>query len=122
MVGNVAVETQAAKPSVGQIEVNFLTQPRLGANAEAVADDQHPDHQLRIDRGASDIAVRRSKMRTNVRKIDEPVDFTQHVPIAVVRAPTNMFRLLNFLPVISPSPAPAGPRRAGQIAISPNHA
>src|SRR5450432_4052313 len=79
MVGNVAVETQAAKPSVGQIEVNFLTQPPLGANAEAVVDDQHPDHQLRIDRGASDIAVKKSKMRPDVRKIDEPVDLAQDV-------------------------------------------
>jgi len=27
----------------------FLAQPALGANAEAIADNQHPDHQLGID-------------------------------------------------------------------------
>src|SRR6188472_1407939 len=50
MIRNLAVETQATEPAVGQIEVNFLAQPTLGTNAQAVADDEHPDHQLGIDR------------------------------------------------------------------------
>ena len=46
MVGNIAVEPEAAEPAVGQIEVDLLAQAPLGADAEAVAHDQHPDHQL----------------------------------------------------------------------------
>jgi hypothetical protein len=79
MIGHIAVEPQSAKPAIGQIEVNLLAQPPLGTNAEAVADKQHPDHQLRIDRGASDVAVIGLKMCPNARQVDEPVDPTQHV-------------------------------------------
>ena len=32
--------------------MHLFAQPALGTNAHAVADDQHPDHQLRIDRRA----------------------------------------------------------------------
>ena len=39
MVRNVAAECQATKPVLGQIEVELLAQPTLGANTEAAADD-----------------------------------------------------------------------------------
>jgi hypothetical protein len=47
----VAVETEPAKPATGQVEVNLLAQASLRADPEAVADEQHPDHQLGIDQG-----------------------------------------------------------------------
>ena len=40
MIGNVAVEPQATEPAICQIEADLLAQSTLGANAEAVADDQ----------------------------------------------------------------------------------
>src|SRR6202007_814080 len=38
------------KPPIGQIEVDLIAQAPLRSNAEAVADQEHPDHQLGIDR------------------------------------------------------------------------
>ncbi len=58
MVGHIAIEPKPAKPPISQIEVDFLAQAPLGANAEAVADDEHPDHQLRIDRWPPKRAVK----------------------------------------------------------------
>src|ERR1700722_12197816 len=57
MIRDVAIEPQATEPAISQIEVELLAQPPLGANAEAVADNLHPDHQLRIDRRATRLAV-----------------------------------------------------------------
>lgn len=31
--------------------MDFFAQTPLGADAEAIADEQHPDHQFRIDEG-----------------------------------------------------------------------
>ena len=62
------------KPAIGKVEVDLVTQPPFGANAEAIADNEHPDHQLRIDRRATRLAVVRLQMRPNLRKVDEPVD------------------------------------------------
>jgi hypothetical protein len=48
---HVPLKTQAAEPAVSQVEVHLLAQAALRSNAEAVAHDQHPQHQLGIDRG-----------------------------------------------------------------------
>lgn len=57
VVGHRAIETQPAEPSVSKVEMNFLAQPPLGADAERVADEQHADHQLGVDRCPPGLAV-----------------------------------------------------------------
>ncbi len=46
--------------------MHFLAQAPFGPDAEAVADEQHPDHQLRIDRGPTHLAVERTQMRADI--------------------------------------------------------
>ena len=55
MIGNLTIQSQAAKPSIGEIQVNLFAQPPLGADGEAIADNEHPDHQLRVDRGSANL-------------------------------------------------------------------
>jgi hypothetical protein len=57
MVWHRAVQAQSAKPPVRQIEMDLVAQPTLGADPQAIADDQHPDHQLRVDRGPPGLAI-----------------------------------------------------------------
>jgi len=45
MIGHIAVQPEATEPPIRQIEVNLLAQPPLRSDAEAIADQQHPDHQ-----------------------------------------------------------------------------
>ena len=100
MIGNLAIEAQATKPAISQIEVDLLAQPPLGADAEAIADNQHPDHQLGIDRGSSDLAVIGLKMRPNLRQIDEAVNLAQEVIVRdmTLKAEAVEQRLLHHLP------------------------
>ncbi len=79
MVGHVAIEPEAAEPAIRQIEVNLLAQPPLGADAEAVAHDQHPDHQFGIDRGSANGAVEWSQLPPQLAELDEPVDRAQQM-------------------------------------------
>jgi hypothetical protein len=74
MVRNPIRQVQAAEPAVRQIEVDLLAKPSLRADAEAVANEQHPDHQLRIDRGPARRAVERRQARADVPEVDEQVD------------------------------------------------
>lgn len=53
VVKHITVQPQAAEPAVGQIAVDLLAQPPLRPSAKPVADDEHPHHQLRIDRRAT---------------------------------------------------------------------
>jgi len=62
VVWDASLQTEVAKPAIGEVQVNLLAEASLGADAEAVADDQHPDHQLRIDRRPPSRAVEWSEV------------------------------------------------------------
>lgn len=51
VIRNGPFQAEPAEPPVGEVQVHLLAQPALGADAEAVTDDEHADHQLRVDRG-----------------------------------------------------------------------
>ena len=53
--------------------MDLIADPPFGPNSEAVADQQHADHQFGIDRGPACVAVERSQMPANAAEIDEAV-------------------------------------------------
>ena len=57
MVGNRVLEPEPAEPPVSHVEFHFLAQPAFRADRVAVADQEHPDQQLRANRGPADFAV-----------------------------------------------------------------
>ena len=59
MVWNLIVEIELAEPAVRKCSATSLAQPALVTNGIAVTDQKHPDHQLGIDRGPADLAVKR---------------------------------------------------------------
>src|SRR5438552_16157671 len=75
------------------MKFDLLAQPTLEADAIAVADDEHSDHQLRVDRGSADVAVERRQLLAKVSQhprhdwIDAQYPrglFQQHRPEAVI--------------------------------------
>jgi hypothetical protein len=79
MVGHLVIEAEAAEPPVGQVEMDVLAQPTLGPDPHHVADDQHPDDQLGIDRGPARVAVERPKPRPHPVHVEEAVDLPKQV-------------------------------------------
>jgi len=59
--------------------MHLLAQPPLRPDAHAITDNQHPDHQLGIDRGPSSLAVERPQMLADAGQIDEPVNRTEQM-------------------------------------------
>jgi hypothetical protein len=57
--------------------VNLVAKPPLGPDAHAVADDQHSDHQLRINRGPSNLTVEGLQCLTQAIKVEMPVNAAQ---------------------------------------------
>ena len=68
------IQAEPAKPAIGQIEMHLFARPPFRADAEAVSDDQHADHQLGINRGAADPAVERSQMPPQTIEIEKTID------------------------------------------------
>jgi hypothetical protein len=59
--------------------VDLITQPPLRSNAEAVTDQQHPDHQFGINRRSTNTTVERRQVPPNLLKVDKPIDRPQQV-------------------------------------------
>ena len=74
MIGNLVFKPEPAEPPVGQVELDLLAQPALGTDRIAVADQKHPDHQLRIDRRASRMTVERRKLGAQPTQIKNRID------------------------------------------------
>ena len=62
------VEIEATKPAIRKVKLDLLAQPPLGADAIAIADDQHPDHRLWINRGPANAAI---KARQPIAKLNQ---------------------------------------------------
>jgi len=102
-----AVEAEAAEPAIGEIEVYLLAEPALRSDAQAIADEQHPDHQLGIDRGAAGLAVIGPQVLAQARQIHEPVDPPQQVIVrdVALQAEAVKQRLLHHRPLAHHRPA-----------------
>jgi hypothetical protein len=79
VVRHLAVEAKPTEPAVSEVQVNFLAQPPFGTNAVAVANQQHPDEQLGINRRPASRAIKWCQVASNVLQIDKVVDRPQQV-------------------------------------------
>jgi hypothetical protein len=68
MIRNLVIEFESAEPAIAEMKFDLLAQLPFKADAIAVTDNEHPDHQLRIDRGPPDVAV---EWRQLLAKIDQ---------------------------------------------------
>jgi hypothetical protein len=55
--GDLVIEIEPPEPPVREVKRYLFAQLPLRANAEALADEMHPDLQLGIDRRPADVAV-----------------------------------------------------------------
>src|SRR3974377_1210195 len=74
MVGYPILDTELAKPPIGQINLHLSAQPPLRADRKHVANNQHPDHQHWIDRRSACVRVIGSKLFVHPTKIENAVD------------------------------------------------
>ena len=68
VVGYRVVQIEAAEPAVSKMQLDLLAQSPLEADAVAVAHDQHPNHQLRVDRGPTNVAIERRELLAHARE------------------------------------------------------
>src|SRR5262249_40619551 len=71
MVRNVVLNAQAAEPAVGHVDLDLAAQHPLRADGEYVADDEHPDHDFRIDRGSARLGIVARQLPMHPRQIKD---------------------------------------------------
>jgi hypothetical protein len=59
--------------------MNLFAKPPLGPDAHAAADHEHPDHQLRINRGPSNLAVKGLRSLPEALEVEMPINAAQQM-------------------------------------------
>src|SRR5262249_53374054 len=57
MIRDLVFDRKPTKPTIGEVYLHLTAQRPLRPDRKHVADDQHPDHERRIDRGPTDPGV-----------------------------------------------------------------
>jgi hypothetical protein len=74
MIRHGIFKTRPTEPAIGQIQVDFFPQAALRTDAEALADDQHPDHQFRINGWPARVTAVFGEMLAKVGSVEMLVD------------------------------------------------
>ncbi|EIN03194.1 hypothetical protein WQE_00110 [Paraburkholderia hospita] len=79
MIGDCVFQAKATEPAVSKVEMYLFAQTSFGANAEAVAHNQHADHELRIDRRPTGVAVVRCEVLAKSIEVEVAINTAQQV-------------------------------------------
>ena len=81
MVGDLVLDAQAAEPAIGQVHLHLAAQRPFRADREHIADDQHPDHEHRIDRWTAHPRVKGPQLGVHPGQIQDPGDLAHQMII-----------------------------------------
>ena len=79
MIGDRAFDRQAAEPAIGHVDLKFQTKLALATDCENITDDQHPQHQLGIDRRSAGVTVIRRQFFTYPAQVQDRVELAHQV-------------------------------------------
>src|SRR5437867_3670995 len=99
-------QAQITEPAIGEIDLNLPANLPLRADGEHVADDQHLDHQHRIDRRAADLGVVSRELRIDPGQIQHSSDPPNEM---IVRNRLIEAELVKHLPLALLALAPSSP-------------
>src|ERR1700693_4360964 len=74
MVRDGVFDAEFAEPAIGEVHLYLTTDQPLRAYRTDIPHDQHPDHQLRIDRRATHGRIMRCKFTAKPGKIENSID------------------------------------------------
>src|ERR1700759_2262008 len=78
MIGDI-LDAELAKPSIGQVDLDLSAEPSLRAKRKYIADDQHPDHEPRINRRAASVRVEWRQLVVHPAQVEQAVDLPYQV-------------------------------------------
>ena len=62
MIGDFIFKAQPAEPAIAQVQMSLFEQSPVGANAVAIAHNQHANHQFRVNRRTPNLAIEIGKV------------------------------------------------------------
>ena len=81
MIGDIVLDAELAKPPIGQVDLDLSAEPPLGTKRKYLAQDQHPDHEHRINRRPASVRVEWRQLVVHPAQVEQAVD----LPYQVIR-------------------------------------
>ena len=116
MIRNLILDRQPAKPTIGEVHLHIAAQRSLRADRERVADDQHPDHQFRVNRWPTSTGIIRRQLNTHPRQVEYRSYLANQV---IVRNSLFKTKWIKQLPLVVIEPPHHPPQRIASQ--RPNH-
>src|SRR5262245_1850274 len=79
MIRDLVLDAQTTEPAVRQVDLNLPAEQPLRTDGKNVADDEHPDHQHRVNRRAAARRVVGCKVSTHPGQIEHGGDLAHKV-------------------------------------------
>src|SRR5450755_2062673 len=74
MIRDGILDAEPAEPTIGKVHLHFTTQQSLRTDRKDISNNQHPDHQFRIDRRATNQRIMRCKFTAKPGQIESRID------------------------------------------------
>jgi hypothetical protein len=74
MVRDIVLDAELAEPTIGKVHLHLSANTPLRADCKHVTNDQHPDHEHRIDRRLPRVRVVRCKFLVNPIQLEHRID------------------------------------------------
>src|SRR3954451_6929258 len=74
MIWDRILNAELAEPAIREVHLNFATDQPLRADRKDISDDQHPDHQFRVDRRPTHGRIMSCKFAAQPGKIESSID------------------------------------------------
>src|SRR5437867_2830901 len=106
MIRNAVLNAQAAEPAVCQVDLDLAAQHPLRADRKYVADDKHPDHELRIDRGPAHLGIIGRELPMHPRQIKDRSNLANEVIVRNNLIKMELIKQLSLIVVQPPHHRP----------------
>src|SRR5438045_9389949 len=101
MIWDSVLNAELAEPAIREVHLNFATDQPLRADRKDISDDQHPDHQFRVDRRPTHGRIMSCKFAAEPGKIESSIDLPHQMIIGDCVNELKLvekLRLLDLLP------------------------
>lgn len=105
MIGDLVLDAEPAKPAIGQIDLHLSADAPLRADGKHVADDEHPDHENRVNRWPPRVRVVGPEFLVHPAEIQHRVDLAHQMIRRHHRVEIERVEEL-ALPVLPTPPSP----------------
>ena len=102
MIRDLVLDAQAAEPAIRQVHLHLAAQQPLRADGEHVAEDEHPDHEHRIDRRPAEVGVVGRQLGVHPGQVQHGSDLAHAVIVRHDLIEAERIEQLPLIPVEPP--------------------